>query len=121
MAEPPTVKAPPKAAPVPFLPPLSPAAMPVRLARAVLLFFRGGPWTPEDHTEWAANTGTPLCTTKNLCDMARQVEAGMASALATARLQALREAEAACTQGGMPDAASAVRRLREGMSHGTDG
>lgn len=56
------------------LPPLDPAPLPVRLARAVLLFHRGGPWTPEDHHAWASLTGTWLCTTKNLCDLARKVE-----------------------------------------------
>jgi hypothetical protein len=44
-----------------------------RLARAVLLFFRGGPWTAEDRDVWQALTGTELATTRTLCDLARDV------------------------------------------------
>ena len=44
-----------------------------RLARAVLLFLRGGPWTREDHENWVALTGSPLATTKTLGDMARRM------------------------------------------------
>lgn len=58
------------------LPPLSTEPPGVRLARAVLLFHRGGVWTPEDHQTWASLTGTWLCTTKNLCELARQVQRG---------------------------------------------
>lgn len=44
----------------------------VRLASAVLLFHRGGPWTPQDHAAWLALTGSPLATTRTLCDLARR-------------------------------------------------
>lgn len=71
-----TVQSPPEKpqeAPLPDLGPLTPAE---RLARAVLLFHRGGIWTPEDHATWRALTGTVLCTQKNLCELARQVQRG---------------------------------------------
>jgi hypothetical protein len=53
------------------------AALPAseRLAKAVLLFLRGGPWLPEDQAIWCALTGSPLATTRTLGDLARQVEA----------------------------------------------
>ena len=44
-----------------------------RLARAVLLFHRGGPWTASDHEVWQALTGAHCATTRTLCDLARQV------------------------------------------------
>jgi hypothetical protein len=44
-----------------------------RLARAVLLFHRSGPWTPEDRQMWTALTGEAEATTKALCDLARKV------------------------------------------------
>lgn len=43
------------------------------LARAVLLFHRGGPWTLEDRQMWLALTGEEDATTKVLCDFARKV------------------------------------------------
>lgn len=55
------------------LPPLSDEPLPIRFAKACLLLHRGGPWTKEDHDTWARLTGTWLCTTRNLCDMARRV------------------------------------------------
>lgn len=46
-----------------------------RLARAVLLFHRGGEWTLEDRITWHALTGTDESTTRTLCDLARHVRA----------------------------------------------
>jgi hypothetical protein len=43
-----------------------------RLAHAVLLFHRGGPWTSEDQSTWLSLTGEPEVTTKSLCDFARK-------------------------------------------------
>lgn len=53
--------------------PLSDEPLHLRFAKAVLLFHRGGQWTQADHTEWRRLTGTPLCTTKAIGDMARLV------------------------------------------------
>ncbi len=44
-----------------------------RLARAVLLFHRGGPWGDEEREAWKALTGCDEATTRVLCDLARQV------------------------------------------------
>ena len=44
-----------------------------RLARAVLLFFRGGPWTDDDRAVWETMTGYPTPTAATLCDFAREV------------------------------------------------
>lgn len=49
-----------------------------RLARAVLLFHRGGPWSDADRVAWLELTGqqTAACaeaTTRKLCDLARAV------------------------------------------------
>ena len=44
-----------------------------RLARAVLLFFRGGPWTDDDRAVWESMTGYPTPTAATLCDFAREV------------------------------------------------
>lgn len=46
-----------------------------RLARAVLLFHRGVPWSDEDIAIWKALTGEWDATTKVLCDLARRVRA----------------------------------------------
>ena len=59
-----------------------------RLARAVLLFFRGGPWTDNDRAVWVSMTGRPTPTAATLCDFAREVLSdegcgAKASALAT--------------------------------------
>jgi hypothetical protein len=43
-----------------------------RLARAVLLFHRGGPWSPEDRAAWEALAGATEATTVTLCDLARR-------------------------------------------------
>jgi len=43
-----------------------------RLARAVLLFHRGGPWTEADQQLWFMLTDTMDVTTKSLCDLARK-------------------------------------------------
>lgn len=43
------------------------------LARAVLLFHRGGPWTAADAATWRGLTGSDEATTRTLCDVARQV------------------------------------------------
>jgi hypothetical protein len=53
-----------------------------RLARAVLLFHRGGPWTDDDRAVWEALTGSTEATTVTLCDVAR-------SYLATAKIRSL--------------------------------
>lgn len=45
----------------------------VRLARAVLLFHGGGPWTAADGDEWERVTGSREATTKVLGDLARRV------------------------------------------------
>jgi hypothetical protein len=44
-----------------------------RLARAVLLFHKGGEWTPDNLAEWRVMTGSMEATTKVLCDVAREV------------------------------------------------
>ena len=43
-----------------------------RLAQAVLMFHRGGPWTADDRVVWHALTGQDEATTKVLCDLARR-------------------------------------------------
>jgi len=40
---------------------------------AALLFFAGGPWTPEMDMRWFALTGSLICSSKSLCDFARAV------------------------------------------------
>jgi hypothetical protein len=49
---------------------LSPAE---RLARAVLLFHKAGPWRARDNEIWLALTGQDAATTRVLCDLARSV------------------------------------------------
>jgi hypothetical protein len=44
-----------------------------KLAQAVLLFHRGGPWTAQDSETWLAVTGEPDVTNRVLCDLARKV------------------------------------------------
>lgn len=44
-----------------------------RLARAILLFHQGGPWTAEDSREWELLTGSTEATTKTLCDFAEHL------------------------------------------------
>jgi hypothetical protein len=44
-----------------------------RLARAVLLFHRGGEWTADNKAEWEALTGSTEATTRTLCDVAREM------------------------------------------------
>jgi len=44
-----------------------------KLARAVLLFHRGGEWTAYDREMWIVLTGQHDATTKTLCDLAREV------------------------------------------------
>ena len=44
-----------------------------RLARAVLLLHRGGPWTTADREIWKAITGQDEASTKSLCDFARKI------------------------------------------------
>jgi hypothetical protein len=44
-----------------------------RLARAVLLFHKGGEWTPDNLAEWRVMTGSTEATTKVLRDVAREV------------------------------------------------
>jgi hypothetical protein len=43
------------------------------MARVVLLFFRGGPWTQQDHDEWQKLTGCFVVTTKVMGDLARKI------------------------------------------------
>jgi hypothetical protein len=45
-----------------------------RLARAVILFFRGGPWSEQDRELWRHYTGSDDATTRTLCDLARRIE-----------------------------------------------
>jgi hypothetical protein len=56
---------------------MAPVSLAERLARAVLLFHRGGPWTEQDREVWLSLTGTPDATTRTLCDLARQVRDGI--------------------------------------------
>jgi hypothetical protein len=44
-----------------------------RLARAIILFYKGGPWSPEDTQRWIELTNAPSVTTKELCNLARRV------------------------------------------------
>jgi len=44
-----------------------------KLARAVLLFHRGGEWTENDRVMWIILTGQYEATTRTLCDLAREV------------------------------------------------
>jgi hypothetical protein len=44
-----------------------------QLAKAVLLFYRIGPWTDADAAVWLSLTGQPEATTKTLCDLARRL------------------------------------------------
>jgi len=44
-----------------------------RLARAVLLFYRGGRWTGTDRNAWAMLTDEEEATTVVLCDLARRL------------------------------------------------
>lgn len=44
-----------------------------RLARAVLLFHRGGAWTGMDRNEWVMLTSSDEATTRVLCDLARRL------------------------------------------------
>lgn len=44
-----------------------------RLARAVLLFHRGGRWTGTDRNEWAMLTNEEDVTVVALCDLARRL------------------------------------------------
>ena len=44
-----------------------------RLARAVLMFHRGGPWTGQERIEWVMLTSEEDATTKVLCDLARRL------------------------------------------------
>jgi hypothetical protein len=42
-----------------------------RLARAVLLFYRGSEWTANNRVEWEVVTGSTTATAEVLCDVAR--------------------------------------------------
>lgn len=52
---------------------MAPISNAERLARAVLLFFRGGRWTRLDDEQWAALTGSETASSRALCDLARMV------------------------------------------------
>jgi hypothetical protein len=43
------------------------------LARAVLLFHKGGAWTPDNMAEWEIVTDSSEVTAEVLCDVAREV------------------------------------------------
>jgi hypothetical protein len=45
-----------------------------RLARAVVLFFKGTAWTPQDTENWTALTGMKECSNRALCNFARLIE-----------------------------------------------
>jgi hypothetical protein len=53
-----------------------------RLAEAVLLFYRGGPWGETEAALWRALTGSTEATTRTLGDLARRTlaEGGVAAA-----------------------------------------
>jgi hypothetical protein len=44
-----------------------------RLARATLLFHRGGMWTEQDRATWRTLTGSEHATTVTLCLLARAI------------------------------------------------
>jgi hypothetical protein len=44
-----------------------------KLARAVLMFYRGGPWTVWDSEVWFELTGSTESSTRTLSDFARKV------------------------------------------------
>lgn len=46
-----------------------------KLARAVLLFFEGGPWTEDYRETWKLLTGSDVATTRSLGELARKVRA----------------------------------------------
>jgi streptomycin 6-kinase len=50
-----------------------PISMAERLARAVLLFHSGEPWTTERRATWISLTGSDEATTRVLCNLARAV------------------------------------------------
>lgn len=45
----------------------------VRLARAVLLFWGGRSWDEGNQREWEELTGAKECTSKQLCNLAREI------------------------------------------------
>lgn len=51
-----------------------------RLARAVLLFHNGGPWTNQERETWTELTGEYEATTVRLCDLARRILASREAA-----------------------------------------
>lgn len=55
------------------VPPPEPVPPAEALARAVLMFYQGGPWTLDDRAKWHQVTGSPEATTKVLGDLARRV------------------------------------------------
>lgn len=44
-----------------------------KLARAIILFTRGGAWSSADHDNWRTYTGTPLALVRNLTLLAEKV------------------------------------------------
>ena len=54
-------------------PPEPPPVSAATLARAVLLFHRGGRWALEDRMQWLELTGSKDATTKVLCGLARRL------------------------------------------------
>jgi hypothetical protein len=48
-----------------------------RLSRAVLLLYRGGPWTKADKDAWRALTGSNHASASALCHLARLVLDGL--------------------------------------------
>lgn len=49
-----------------------------RLIDAVLLFHHGGTWTAENQAQWLSVTGKPNCSSRALCDFAREIREGRA-------------------------------------------
>jgi hypothetical protein len=47
--------------------------LPIRFAKAVTLFLRGGAWTRDDHKQWLELTRSPLVLKSVITDMARQI------------------------------------------------
>lgn len=45
----------------------------LKLARAVLLFWNGKEWDEGNQREWEELTGVKECTSKRLCDFAREI------------------------------------------------
>jgi hypothetical protein len=78
-----------------------------RLARAVLLFHSGHPWTGSLRNEWVMLTGEEEATTKVLCDLARRL---MADEVRDASIRA------EMASSGYENGISAVARMARDMA-----